>query len=242
MGEVQRGFSAPDGQKFVTGVLPFEAHWNEYDFFAQDSWKVRRNLTVDIGLRWEMKMAPTSPNPVISHPSQPLGRRRDAHEQRDMGAGFAVQEQLDDLGPSIGIAWDPFSTGKTSIRANYRIAYDRLNSFLLSSQVFNNLPGLIYSYDDTSLGQKDTRLPRSRRCSRLPASAPANFKAPAAFSSASIAVLDPNFKIPTTHQWDLSFQREVWKGGVFEADYIGRRAYHLPARTTRTSRTCSRLG
>ncbi len=157
VGEVQRGFSAPDGQKFTTGLLPFEAHWNEFDFFAQDSWKVRRNLTVDLGMRLEVKLAPTSPNPVISHPSQPLVGGATPTNSATWVQGGLFKNSYD-FGPSIGVAWDPFSTGKTSIRANYRIAYDRLNSFLISSQVFNNLPGLIYSYDDTSLGQKDTRL------------------------------------------------------------------------------------
>ncbi|MCU1257124.1 MAG: hypothetical protein JWO80_9, partial [Bryobacterales bacterium] len=227
VGEVQRGFSAPDGQKFVTGLLPFDAHWNEYDFFAQDSWKVRRNLTVDIGLRWEIKMAPTSPNPVMSHPSQPLVGGAAPTNTAQWVSGSLIRNSLADLGPSVGFAWDPFSTGKTSIRANYRIAYDRLNSFLLSSQVFNNLPGLIYSYDDTSLGQKDTRLPSVSPVQPPANVTPASFKTPIPYSSASIAVMDPNFKIPTTHQWDISFQRELWKGGVFEADYIGRRAYHL---------------
>ena len=226
VGEVQRGFSAPDGQKFVTGVLPFEAHWNEYDFFAQDSWKVRRNLTIDLGLRLEIKLAPTSPNPVISHPSQPLVAGAAPTNSATWVQGSLFRNSYD-LGPSIGIAWDPFSNGKTSIRANYRIAYDRLNSFLLSSQVFNNLPGLIYSFDDSTLGQKDTRLPSVSAVQPPTGISPAILKAPAAFSSSSISVLDPNFKIPTTHQWDFSFQREVWKGGVFELDYVGRRGYHL---------------
>src|SRR5205807_674346 len=116
--------------------------------------------------------------------------------------------------------WDPFGTGKTSIRSNYRIAYDRLNSFLLSSQVFNNLPGLTYSYDNTSVGQTDTRLGTVQPAQPPAGATPAAFQKPAAFSSSAIALVDPNFKMPTTHQWNFSVQRELWKGGVFEADYI----------------------
>ena len=212
MGEVQRGFSAPDGQKFVTGLLPFDAHWNEYDFFMQDSWKVTRNLTVDLGLRWEIKMAPTSPNPVISHPDQPLVTGANPTNTASWVSGSLFKNSFGNLGPSMGVAWDPFGTGKTSIRANYRIAFDRLNSFLLSSQVFNNLPGLTYSYDDTSLGQTDTRLSSVSPVQPPSNLSPASFKKPAAFSSASIAVVDPNFKMPTTHEWAFSIQREVWTG------------------------------
>lgn len=227
VGEVQRGFAAPDGQKFTTGLLPFNAHWNEYDFFLQDAWKVTRNLTVDLGLRWEIKMAPSSPNPVISHPDQPLVKGANPTNTASWVTGSLFKNSFGNLGPSVGVAWDPFGTGKTSIRANYRIAFDRLNSFLLSSQVFNNLPGLTYSYDDTSLGQTDTRLSTVSPVQPPSSLSPASFKKPAAFSSASIAVVDPNFKMPTTHEWAFSIQREVWKGGVFEANYIGRRAYHL---------------
>jgi hypothetical protein len=226
VGEIQRGFAAPDGQKFTTGLLPFTAHWNEYDFYAQDSWKLNRRLTVDLGLRWEIKMAPSSPAGVISHPNQPLVGGATPTNSAQWVYGSPFKNNLGNFGPSIGLAWDPTGNGKTAIRANYRIAYDRLNSFVLSSQVFNNLPGYTYSFDDTSIGQKDTRLP-SVQPAQAPTLSPTTFQKPAAFSSSSISVLDPNFKIPTTHQWALSLQREVWRGGVVEFNYIGRRAYHL---------------
>jgi hypothetical protein len=226
VGEVQRGFAAPDGQKFTPGLLPFNAHWNEYDFYFQDSWKATRNLTVDLGLRWEIKMAPTSPAGVISHPDQALVGGATPTNTAQWVNGSQFKNSFGNFGPSIGIAWDPFGDGKTAIRSNYRIAYDRLNSFVISSQVFNNLPGYTYSFDDTSLGQKDTRLPTVQPVA-APTVSPSTFQKPAPFSSANIAVLDPNFKMPTTHQWALSIQREVWRGGVFEANYIGRRAYHL---------------
>ncbi len=227
VGEVQRGFSAPDGQKFVTGFLPFDAHFNEYDFYFQDSWKLTRSLTIDLGLRWEIKLAPTSPNPVISRPDQPLVFGAPSTNSAKWVQGSLFHDSYGNLGPSIGIAWDPFGTGKTSVRANYRIAYDRVASFLISSQIFNNLPGLTYSYDDTSLGQRDTRLSTISPIAPPANVSPSTFQKPAAFSSSSISVMDPNFKMPTTHQWAFSIQREIWQGGVFEADYIGRRAYHL---------------
>ena len=227
VGEIQRGFVSPDGQKFSTGLFDFTAHWNEYDFYFQDSWKLRRNLTVDLGLRWEAKLAPSSPSGLLSHPNQPLVGGATATNTAQWVAGSLFKNQNANLGPSLGVAWDPFGTGKTSIRANYRIAYDRLNSFLLSSQVFNNLPGLTYSFDDTSVGQKDTRLSTVQPAQPPAGASPAAFQKPAPFSSAAIAVVDPNFKMPTTHQFSFSVQREIWKGGVFEANYIGRRAYHL---------------
>lgn len=227
VGEVQRGFAAPDGQKFAEGLLPFTANWNEYDFFVQDSWKVRKNLTVDLGLRWEIKMAPTSPAGVMSHPDQPLVFGANPTNTAQWVKGSLFKDSYGNLGPSIGLAWDPFGTGKTSLRANYRIAYDRVNSFLFSSQVFNSLPGYVYGYDDTSLGQKDTRLSTVTPVKPPSNVNPSDFTKPSAYSSGSISVVDPNLKFATTHQWAFSLQRELWQGGVFEVNYIGRRAYHL---------------
>ncbi len=226
VGEVRRGFVALDGQNYKASLLNFDAHWNEYDFYGQDSWKLRPNLTIDLGLRWEGKMAPTSPNPVMSHPNLPLVAGAAATNQAQWVSGSLYKNGLRNFGPSVGVAWDPSGAGKTSIRANYRIAFDRLHSFLPSSQVFNNLPGLTYSYDNTTIGQTDTRL-SSVQPAAPPTVAASTFRQPDPYSSASIAVLDPNFKFPTTHEWSLSVQHEVWRGGVFEADYIGRRAYHL---------------
>jgi hypothetical protein len=226
VGEMRRGFSTPDGQKFVTGLLDINTHWNEYDFYGQDSWKLRPNLTLDLGLRWEIKMAPSSPDPTMSRPDQPLVFGAAATNTAKWVQGSLFRNNFGNLGPSVGVAWDPFGKGKTSIRANYRIAYDRVNTFLFSSQVLNNLPGRVYSFDDATLGQKDTRL-STVGPAQPPTVSPSTFTQPAPYSSSSIAVVDPNLKFATTHQWALSVQHEVWNGGVFEADYIGRRAYHL---------------
>jgi hypothetical protein len=226
VGEVRRGFAAPDGAKFVPGLLPYTDNLNEYDFYAQDTWKLRPNLTLDLGLRWEIKMAPSSPNAML-HPDQPLVGGAAPTNTAKWVPGSLYRNNYGNLGPSIGVAWDPFGTGKTSIRANYRIAYDRVNSFVLSSQVFNSMPGYVYGYDNASLGQTDTRLSTITPVQPPSGVDPTTFRQPAAYSSGSIAVVDPNLKFATTHQWGMSIQREVVRGGVFEADYIGRRAYHL---------------
>lgn len=50
--------------------MQFDARYPELDFYAQDNWKISRNFTLDLGLRWEMRLAPSDPNNTIKIPSQ----------------------------------------------------------------------------------------------------------------------------------------------------------------------------
>ncbi|MDQ6759984.1 MAG: hypothetical protein M3Z32_08995, partial [Acidobacteriota bacterium] len=60
-----------------------------------------------------------------------------------------------------------------------------------------------------------------------PTVTPSDLRQPPPFSNNSITVVDPSFKSPTTHEWGLSLQHQVARNTIVEADYIGRRAYHL---------------
>jgi hypothetical protein len=225
VGDITRGFVAQNGQ-FAPGLLTFDARWPEYDFYAQDTWKVTPHLVVDFGLRWEIKMAPRSPSNVITHPSQAVAVGAPASESLSWIPGPLFKNAYRNLGPSIGFAWDPFGTGKTSIRANYRIAYDRLNTFSLSSALFANLPGTTIGIDNTAYGQNGGRF-AGLGALPPPTLTPTQLLSPPTYSSSTITVVDPNFKMPTTHEWGLSIQRQIAPSTILEVDYIGRRAYHL---------------
>jgi len=225
VGSITRGFIA-QGDKFVPGILNIESIFPEYDFYAQDTWKVARNFTVDLGLRWEIKLSPSDPQNRTVHPDQPIAIGAAPSDNLKFVQGSLYRSDFHALGPSIGFAWDPFKRGRTSIRGNYRIAYDRMNTFTLSSAIYSNLPGDTLGVVNQDYGQAGGRLAGLQPLAP-PNITPSALRSPAAFSPNNITVVDPNFKSPTTHEWGLAVQQQIGQSTVFEADYIGRRAYHL---------------
>ncbi len=225
VGNMTRGFPSK-GDQFVEGLYEFDARFPEYDFYVQDTWKLRKNVTVDLGLRWELKLAPNNPEDRITHPDQPITAGAPPTTSLKWVKGPLFENSVRNLGPSLGIAWDPTGSGKTSVRSNYRIAYDRLNTFVLSSSIFQNLPGSTLGVNNTDFGQSGGRLANVPKLTP-PSVKPSQFAQPAPFSSSIVTVVDPSFKMPTTHMWSLSIQREISRRTVLDISYIGRRAYNL---------------
>ncbi len=231
IGRVAQSFVAQDNSSYAPAGTPFifAARYNELDFYVQDTWKFRPNLTFDFGMRWEIKQSPRSVNgSILLRPDQDIfvGARPSA------SLNWVERPLFDDdtnnFGPSIGLAWDPFKDGKTSVRANYRIAYDRMNTFVVSSTIFQSEPGLTLGVSNTAFGQAGGRLRDGIPVLAPPAGVtPTQLRLPASFSTSSIHVIDPNWIAPRTQQWGLSIQRDLGWKMVLELNYIGRKGEHL---------------
>ena len=231
VGNINQAFVAESDDAYAApGTLfVFASRFDELDFYVQDNWRLRPNLTLDFGLRWEIKNSPRSVNgSIILRPDQ------DIHIGATPSTTLTwVEQELHDddvnnFGPSIGIAWDPFGTGKTSVRANYRIAYDRMNTFVVSSTIYQSEPGLTLGVVNQTFGQGGGRLSDGLPVLSPPAGlTPTQLRQPAAFSAGSIHVIDPNWVAPRTQQWGFSVQREVGWNTVVELNYIGNKGEHL---------------
>ncbi|HYZ87290.1 MAG TPA: carboxypeptidase regulatory-like domain-containing protein [Bryobacteraceae bacterium] len=224
VGTRQQGFVA-DGNSFAPGLFTVTQRYNEFDFYAQDSWKMRRNLTIDLGLRWEPRPSPSSDRGVRVPDQLAVAGANPSQTLRWVPGKF-YENRLWNFSPSVGFAWDPFESGKTSVRGNYRIAYDRLSTFLASSFVFPAIPGQTTALADQTFGQNGGRL-RNVQPLPVPTTSPDALAQPPAASPNSNTVFDPNLKYPRTHQWAFSIQREIFSRTVFEISYIGRRATNL---------------
>ncbi len=233
VGTVSQAFvSNPDDPN---SFAPLGTRWNftakypELDFYAQDNWKARQNLTFDFGLRWEPKLNPRSEGRPILVPNQPFTYGSAPSNNLKWVEGKLFKSDFSKLLPSIGFAWDPFKTGKTSIRANYRISSDRIATQLFAASIYQNIPGNALGATNSTYGQGGGlfRNVAPVITALVPSSTPAALRQPAAFGTGSINVIDPDLQFPQIHSWSLSFQREVSKNNVVEINYIGKHGVHL---------------
>lgn len=212
---------APAGTRYN-----YVAKYPEYDFYVQDTYKFRPNLTFDVGMRYEPKLTPRSDGRPILAPNKSVTLGAAAANDITFVERKLFKNDLNNFSPSVGFAYDPFKDGKTSIRANYRLAYDRLPTFLFSSSIFQSAPG------NTFLGSNLTfngggNLLRNGLPSLTPTTTPAALRQPAALGTGAITVIDPDLKFPEVHQYTVSVQREVFRDTVLEVSYIGKRATNL---------------
>lgn len=229
VGTINQGFVAVGDNAFGPAGTRFnyDARYPEFDFYGQDSWKVRSNLTIDFGLRYEVRLSPRAPNNIILRPDRPV--RVGAPPANDIRfvEGKLYDDSYRQFAPTVGFAWDPFKSGKTSIRANYRLAYDRTNTFVFSSFIFQSAPGLTRAVINDTFGRNGGLLRNGLPILNSNDVTPQQFRQPDAFSTRTLAVVDPALKYPRTDQYGASFQREIGFNSVIEVNYIGRRGKKL---------------
>jgi hypothetical protein len=231
-------------------------HQNEWGIYGQDSWKVKPNLTLNYGLRWEFQPSPVNDNGVYTRnglegifgvsgvgnlfkPGVFEGR---APEFRLLGKDKAFKNRYTDLAPTFGFAWSPERSkgilgrlfgnqNRSVIRGGYSIAYARegFNAFNAMYGA-NEVPSITLGLNPTSnpeeFGPPGSVLFRDRN---LPFRAlPDTPTFPfAARQGVAINDFNPDIKAGYVQSWTFGFQREITKDMAFEIRYVGNHGTHL---------------
>jgi len=231
VGEIDQGLVALNAQQYAPPGTFLHADFRmpEYDFYGQDTWRLQPNLVVDLGLRWEIRLSPRVTNSQnMLHPNQPVAFGQPPSNTLTWVPGQLYQDKIANFEPSIGLAWDPWRSGKTSLRTNFRIASDRINSFSLSSGIFQGFPGLTFQAVNTSFGQAGGRVRDGIPVVTAPPGVtPVQFRQPPPFSRAAITVVDRKWRPSQVYQWSFGIQHQLARDTVLEVDYLGHRAVHL---------------
>ncbi len=229
IGSASQSFNIKDRNSgFVPGQqLLRHFRLNDYSFYGQDSWKLRPNLTVNLGLRWEYTGRFDERDGLILSPiftSLGIKGTMLSDAQIDF-AGAAVdrpvyRKDLNNFAPNVGIAWDPTKKGKTSIRAGYTLNY--VNDEILSAgdnATFQNA-GLTSTLSrDDVVATMSGALPNfTAPTFQVPRHASDNFNDDA-FSA--LYALDPGLRTPYVQQWTIGVQHEVAHNTVAEVRYVG---------------------
>jgi len=222
--------------------------------FFQDSWKLKSNLTLNLGLRWEVSMPwyDTQGKIQTFNPGQtstmfPLSPTGLVFPG-DPGIPKTLAEtKYNNVGPRLGLAYSPrFSDGilgkvfggpgKSSIRASYGLYYTSVEDLNLFYEVADAPFGLYWTSPVSVLFEEPFRIRASGQSlgQRFPFTAPV----PGAPSNKTLdfSVYEPfNFfpgydkhnKLPYAEHFNLSIQRELSKSTVLTVAYVGTEGHRL---------------
>ena len=219
-GTVSKGFGNPN---LNTGA-------NMYALYIEDTWRIKNNLTLNMGLRYEYWGAlanalaypafntaagiglPNATDPSYADPSNPA--------KFDSLFSFKQVPDKRNFAPRLGLAYTPhwgrflFGEGKTTFRAGYGIFYDGL----FSNIVDNTAASQPNTFGGTLPFQSGTG---TAGASTFPGITPTLNPYLNLYSMAS------NLHNPLTQQWNVDVQRELPLGLVLTLAYVGTRGEHL---------------
>ncbi len=227
------------------GPTTWSINTMDYGFFGEDHWKLTPRLTLDLGVRYDYESlpAPYSSLTVPFTPSGaggpsfvpylsaagglcgaiPFGAAASSIASGCSGVSLAANANLtnhpsdkNNIGPRVGIAYDPFGDGKSTVRLGYGLYFGRVtNGVLLNNLLNTGSPA--GQYVSASLKPNSTGAPQ------FP-----NIISAATGSAPSSQFFASNFKNPQVHEFDLSIQHDFGHGTVGQLSYMGALGRHLP--------------
>ncbi|HYO81790.1 MAG TPA: carboxypeptidase regulatory-like domain-containing protein [Bryobacteraceae bacterium] len=200
--------------------------------FVQDDIRLTPHFTLNLGVRYDLQLPIT--DPLNRKSTFVAGRQSQLVPTAPLGLLFAgdpgvgrgiVPADRNNIAPRVAFAWDPFKTGRTSIRGGAGIFYGNIsgnewnttadNQPFTVRQRFNDVRSLTDPYGNLPGGQ---------------APFPYDFTpaAPRFISPASVSGPSLDFQWPYTYQFNFSVQRQVFSDLSVETAYVSSLGRHLP--------------
>ena len=213
------------GSAAVTGGRTWSTN-----LFLQDNWKVKSNLTLNLGLRWEYNKGLTDAQDRVAalrpgqqsviFPDAPVGLVYPG----DAGISRSTYgEDWNNFAPRFSFAWDILKNGRLALRGGYGLFYD-LHNFGLTFNVARAAPYTINPrvfFTDYANPWEGSRInPTPQPFPHVPPEPGGSFDF-AALAPVSLWGLDPNLRTPYGQQWSLQVQYELRPNWLLEVGYVG---------------------
>ena len=202
------------------GTTAYNFRSNSYDAFAQDDWRVRSNLTLLLGVRYEYYGPYTESNNAIVNldvapgfttaPAVPVEPGQ-VGPYNGLFPASLVRPDRDAFAPRVGLAWKPFKD--TVVRSGYGINYN-LAQYGAMIQNFAFQPP--FATTATNVATTTSFLNLSNAFPPQPTGEITN----------NFAV-NPNYKLAYVQLWNLDIQRQLPGGWLLNIDYNGSKGTRL---------------
>lgn len=182
---------------------------SNWDFYAEDDWKVTRKLTLSLGLRYDYNTAWTEGH----------GRMQnfDVATQSFLPQGQTYNAPKTDFAPRVGFAWDPFGKGKTVVHGYGGIFYMPMQ---FGFGLVTNIPDL--SSYNVNVFQAIFATPPFSIAYPSP-----NPPLPAGTQNVNAFPLNP--KDPYSTNWLFGIEQQIAPGTVLSVNYTGNKTQHMQA-------------
>jgi hypothetical protein len=181
-----------------------------YNGFLNDTWRVRSNLTLTFGLRYEYNTPPVDSADRASLFNPATGAVAQVGTAGIPRSGFLPDRN--NFGPRFGFAWTP-KDGGTVIRGGYGMYFDQ-SALAPGEGLFFNPP-----YYDLKF-----YIPSAQQIIFLHDPFPTSAAAPA---GTSLFTYQRDLRSPYVQHWNLNIQRQLGRSRVFEIGYVGSKGTKL---------------
>ena len=224
----------------VTQDAPVTAYWNSWyaATFIQDDYRVSSRLTLNLGLRWDVQTPGTDPlNRFVTYvpgqqstvrPTAPVGQLFYGDPGVERGV---ISTAWNHFSPRVGVVWDPFGDGKTSVRAAGGVFYGSISGNEWNTMTNFQPWSTRLTFVNTGKGVNAAGVPQGATLSNPYNNYPGGTPFPYTGSytvGGGIFGVDQSFKWAHSYQTNVGIQRELGKSVAVGVAYIGTFSRNLP--------------